>query len=661
MMPKTLLLADDSVVIQKLVGLSFANEDVELVTVDNGDDAVTRAQELNPDLVLADVVMPGKSGYEVCEAIKKDPKLSGTPVLLLTGTFEAFDEVRAQTAGADGQITKPFEAQALVDRVNEILTRAPQAAVAPPADAGSDFFDDTLTAPADSLAPDALVPDSLVNLDSLASPSTDFDLGVDLTAGSDPLGSFDSSADGLSDLDLPPAAEPSPIVPDAPPPAFGGPGSDETIALMPDFDEDPLANTADMPIAFPDVPAPPTPIDADPGVTVLADDSFATVPVQDTTPDAGYAFDGLDNRGDNHGNNRSDDRSDINSTNNGTKPQAFDRSDGVASLEPAPAVSLPPPPQPPAPLPGDFEPTTERADLDDLNFTVPPPIPADPGETMLADDLFAGAPPLSQEPVVDLDAPPVEGLSDFDFDVTSPGGSGSAASSFVPENVDEYDVSSSDLGPPQPPPAPEWAETPGVQQTTPENFAPAPPSPSPDLASPAPLVSPDPGAPDSLDAAWPAETASDDSEPLFGSAPAGLVADPIAGDTGSGASMPAGSPPLEAPLGTPEPVLSADQGVTELPITRIDTPSGGTSPGTVQNASEDPAPIAVKPDLSPMLRDRVHDTLEKVAWEAFSDLSETVVRQILQRIEEIAWEVIPQMTEAMVREEIRRMKDEDES
>jgi hypothetical protein len=61
-----------------------------------------------------------------------------------------------------------------------------------------------------------------------------------------------------------------------------------------------------------------------------------------------------------------------------------------------------------------------------------------------------------------------------------------------------------------------------------------------------------------------------------------------------------------------------------------------------------------------MLRDRVHDTLEKVAWEAFSDLSETVVRQILQRIEEIAWEVIPQMTEAMVREEIRRMKDEDQ-
>jgi CheY-like chemotaxis protein len=78
-MPKTLLLADDSVVIQKLVGLSFANEDIELVTTDNGDDALTRAREITPDLVLADVVMPGKNGYEVCAAIKGDPQLSHVP------------------------------------------------------------------------------------------------------------------------------------------------------------------------------------------------------------------------------------------------------------------------------------------------------------------------------------------------------------------------------------------------------------------------------------------------------------------------------------------------------------------------------------------------------------------------------------------------------
>jgi CheY-like chemotaxis protein len=126
-MPKTLLLADDSVTIQKVVGISFANEDVVLLTVDNGDDAVLRAREARPDLVLADVAMPGKDGYEVCEAIKADPELRHVPVLLLSGTFESFDEARARHAGADGHITKPFEAQALVDRVNELLAHAESA------------------------------------------------------------------------------------------------------------------------------------------------------------------------------------------------------------------------------------------------------------------------------------------------------------------------------------------------------------------------------------------------------------------------------------------------------------------------------------------------------------------------------------------------------
>lgn len=123
-MSKTLLLADDSVVIQKLVGLSFANEDMEVVTTDNGDDAITRARQIVPDVILADVVMPGKSGYEVCAAIKQDPNLAHVPVLLLTGTFEAFDEVRATEVGATGHITKPFEAHALVQRVSQVLNAA---------------------------------------------------------------------------------------------------------------------------------------------------------------------------------------------------------------------------------------------------------------------------------------------------------------------------------------------------------------------------------------------------------------------------------------------------------------------------------------------------------------------------------------------------------
>src|ERR1700752_5366945 len=86
-MPKSLLLADDSVTIQKVVGISFANEDIDITTVYNGRDAVAKARAIRPDTILADVVMPGMSGYEECETIKADPNLRHVPVLLLTGTF----------------------------------------------------------------------------------------------------------------------------------------------------------------------------------------------------------------------------------------------------------------------------------------------------------------------------------------------------------------------------------------------------------------------------------------------------------------------------------------------------------------------------------------------------------------------------------------------
>ena len=152
-MPKTLLLADDSVTIQKVVGITFANEDVELVTVDNGDDALARARVLKPDIVLADVSMPGLDGYALCSAIKADPELSHIPVLLLAGTFDNFNEARAAEARVDAHIAKPFEAQALVDQVHRLLEReaGPAAPAATPAEvsheaeasAPSDFgFDD---------------------------------------------------------------------------------------------------------------------------------------------------------------------------------------------------------------------------------------------------------------------------------------------------------------------------------------------------------------------------------------------------------------------------------------------------------------------------------------------------------------------------------------
>ncbi len=119
-MPKTLLLADDSITIQKVVGITFAAEDYQITAVDNGEDAIAKARQMKPDIILADVVMPRKNGYEVCEAIKADPQLQRIPVLLLAGTFEAFDENRARAARADGHIAKPFESGALIAKVKEL-------------------------------------------------------------------------------------------------------------------------------------------------------------------------------------------------------------------------------------------------------------------------------------------------------------------------------------------------------------------------------------------------------------------------------------------------------------------------------------------------------------------------------------------------------------
>ncbi|HET7823738.1 MAG TPA: response regulator, partial [Anaeromyxobacter sp.] len=132
-MPKNLLLADDSITIQKVVGITFASEDFKVTVVDNGEDAVSRARELKPDVILADVVMPRKNGYEVCEAVKTDPSLKHIPVLLLSGTFEAFDESRARQAKADGHIAKPFESGALINKVKELVGGAPAALAARPA------------------------------------------------------------------------------------------------------------------------------------------------------------------------------------------------------------------------------------------------------------------------------------------------------------------------------------------------------------------------------------------------------------------------------------------------------------------------------------------------------------------------------------------------
>lgn len=120
-MGTTVLLADDSITIQKVVGIIFANEDYELVVVDNGNDALAKAREIRPSVMLVDALMPDMSGYEVCTEIRRDPVLKDTPLLLLVGAFEPFEEEMARTSGIDDHITKPFESQNLLEKVHALL------------------------------------------------------------------------------------------------------------------------------------------------------------------------------------------------------------------------------------------------------------------------------------------------------------------------------------------------------------------------------------------------------------------------------------------------------------------------------------------------------------------------------------------------------------
>ena len=86
-----ILLADDSLTIQKVVELTFSDAETRLMAVGSGDKAVQALDEFQPDIVLADVVMPGLTGYDVCESVKRRPGGAFVPVVLLTGTFEPFD------------------------------------------------------------------------------------------------------------------------------------------------------------------------------------------------------------------------------------------------------------------------------------------------------------------------------------------------------------------------------------------------------------------------------------------------------------------------------------------------------------------------------------------------------------------------------------------
>ncbi len=208
----TLLLADDSVTIQRVIELTFADEGIRVIAVGDGESAIARIDQDRPDIVLADVGMPGVDGYQVATHVKRSPAASRVPVLLLTGAFEPIDEERARETGCDGVLVKPFEPRQLIKTVRELLAGARPAELWPadmprlesgaprPAPA-------TVSGPAEPL--DLTAPDDAHILSVPYEADTDPDLAAALArlefVAVEPVAGLDEPADH-HEMDVPVAA-----------------------------------------------------------------------------------------------------------------------------------------------------------------------------------------------------------------------------------------------------------------------------------------------------------------------------------------------------------------------------------------------------------------------------------------------------------------------
>jgi CheY-like chemotaxis protein len=119
-----ILLVDDSPHAQRMGERILSEEGYEVVTVSNADSALIRLDDVDPDVVLADTVMPGRTGYEICQYLKMNPRHRHVRVILTAGVVENFDEEHAKRVEADATLKKPFEATALLTAVKPLAEAA---------------------------------------------------------------------------------------------------------------------------------------------------------------------------------------------------------------------------------------------------------------------------------------------------------------------------------------------------------------------------------------------------------------------------------------------------------------------------------------------------------------------------------------------------------
>jgi CheY-like chemotaxis protein len=166
-MSKTILCVDDSATMQTVCEITFRASDYTYVGARNADEGLQKARDARPALVLVDAVMPGKTGYDLCEALKQE--LSDVPVLIMCGNSQAYDEGRGNAAGADGHVTKPWDSTKLIEQLDGILSRAASEGVVSPRSAASAPAP-TPPAPAPTPAPPRPAPVAAAPPQSLPQP-----------------------------------------------------------------------------------------------------------------------------------------------------------------------------------------------------------------------------------------------------------------------------------------------------------------------------------------------------------------------------------------------------------------------------------------------------------------------------------------------------------
>lgn len=543
-MARKVLVADDSVTIQKVVGLTFANEDIELSFVDNGDEAIAVAKRIKPDLILVDVLMPAKSGYEVCEIIKSDPELQHIPVLLLTGTFEPFDADRCARVGADGTITKPFESQTLIREVRELLERpasraraqAPRAPVAEPAQIPVESPAVEITSPQ---APEGAVTQALALEADLA--------GVDTPAPGE-------------------IAQGEPTVPASTPAPEAAAGPEEEFS----FEQDPETALQREGIQPPQAPSEGAP-------EAWASHTPATPPSPSTeeAQDAGRLPEGATPQ------------------NAAPAEQSSDDVWDLSDLEAVDEAPLEPPAENDPPEEADALWNEAAAEAIDLVETTNLEADNEPAAETPPTEEFPQTPPeiavsgVAEESAAGTDV--MAGVAGFG----------------LVEGESEFEAL--DLGP--------------ERHGAPLNVdAPAhrPPDPAP-VSTESPSVD-----------APPAEERP--SDPLEESS-------------------------LEEVAVEPLPEFGSEEIPPEIPSAETESPER-SAPAPGQEISALTGLPAEQSEA--IVREAVKNAVEKVTWEAFSDLSETVSRAVQASVEKIAWEVIPQIAETIIKDEIRRLKEGDE-